>query len=57
MALCREIGVITPEDPYPLWTGDGGPLIVPLFLLYDYTFRPDGTSTKAEALALAYRTG
>ena len=32
-------------------------VIVPLFLLYDYTFRPDGTSTKAEALALAYRTG
>ena len=32
-------------------------MIVPLFLLYDYTFRPDGTSTKAEALDLAYRTG
>ena len=58
VALCRELGVITPEDPYPVWTGDGGPaVIVPLFLLYDYTFRPDGTSTKAEALALAYRTG
>jgi len=50
--------VITPEDPYPVWTGAGGPaVIVPLFLLYDYTFRPDGTSTKAEALDLAYRTG
>ena len=58
VALCRELGVITPEDPYPVWTGDGGPaVIVPLFLLYDYTFRPDGTSTKAEALDLAYRTG
>ena len=58
VALCRDLGVITPEDPYPLWTGDGGPaVIVPLFLLYDYTFRPDGTSTKAEALDLAYRTG
>lgn len=58
VALCRELGVITPEDPYPVWTGAGGPaVIVPLFLLYDYTFRPDGTSTKAEALDLAYRTG
>ena len=58
MELCRELGVITPEDPYPVWTGAGGPaVIVPLFLLYDYTFRPDGTSTKAEALDLAYRTG
>ncbi len=58
VALCRDLGVITPEDPYPVWTGAGGPaVIVPLFLLYDYTFRPDGTSTKAEALDLAYRTG
>src|SRR5207247_7547360 len=58
VALCRKLGVITPEDPYPVWTGAGGPaVIVPLFLLYDYTFRPDGTSTKAEALDLAYRTG
>src|SRR5256885_14845383 len=58
VALCRELGVITPEDPYPVWTGAGGPaVIVPMFLLYDYTFRPDGTSTKAEALDLAYRTG
>src|SRR4029078_3120437 len=58
VALCRELGVITPEDPYTVWTGAGGPaVIVPLFLLYDYTFRPDGTSTKAEALDLAYRSG
>jgi hypothetical protein len=32
-------------------------VIVPLFLLYDYTFRPDGAGTKAEALAIAYETG
>ena len=56
--LCRSLGVITPEDPYPVWQGPGGPaLIVPLFLLYDYSFRPDGTTTKAEALARAYQTG
>lgn len=58
VALCRELGVLTPEDPYPLWHGSGGPVrIAPLFLLYDYTFRPPGTSTKEEGLAYAYRTG
>jgi 3',5'-cyclic AMP phosphodiesterase CpdA len=56
--LCRQIGVVTPEDPYPVWEGDGGPVTVaPLFLLYDYTFRPPGTSTKEEGLAYAYETG
>jgi 3',5'-cyclic AMP phosphodiesterase CpdA len=40
--VCRERGVLTPEDPYPLWPG-GGPktYVAPLFLLYDYSFRPD----------------
>jgi 3',5'-cyclic AMP phosphodiesterase CpdA len=56
--VCRRLGVVTPEDPYPIWDGDGGPVTVaPLFLLYDYTFRPPGTSTKEEALAYAYETG
>ena len=42
VALCRAHGVITPEDPFPVWDGDGGPhLLAPLFLLYDYSFRPD----------------
>lgn len=42
VALCRERGVLTPEDPYPLWPGDGGAhRLAPLFLLYDYSFRPD----------------
>jgi 3',5'-cyclic AMP phosphodiesterase CpdA len=58
VSMCRRIGVITPEDPYPVWWGDGGPVVIaPLFVLYDYSFRPDGTSNKAEALALAYETG
>lgn len=40
--LARSFGVLTPEDPYPIWTGAGGPcLIAPLFLLYDYSFRPE----------------
>jgi 3',5'-cyclic AMP phosphodiesterase CpdA len=56
--LCGRLGVVTPEDPYPVWEGDGGPVVVaPLFLLYDYTFRPDGATTKAEGLALAYAKG
>jgi 3',5'-cyclic AMP phosphodiesterase CpdA len=56
--LCRDLGVITPEDPYPVWEGPRGPVtIVPLFLLYDYTFLPDGVLTKERALARAYETG
>jgi 3',5'-cyclic AMP phosphodiesterase CpdA len=56
--LCRGLGVITPEDPYPVWDGAGGPATVaPLFLLYDYSFRPPGAATKAEGLARAYETG
>lgn len=42
VALCRTFGVVTPEDDYPVWAGPGGPCVVaPLFLLYDYTFKPD----------------
>ena len=56
--ICREIGVLTPEDPYPLWQGPGGPArVAPLFLLYDYSFHPPGTSTKEAGLAYAFRTG
>ncbi|GAA2978869.1 metallophosphoesterase family protein [Kitasatospora sp. NPDC058063] len=55
---CRRLGVVTPEDPYPVWEGPGGPVrIVPLFLLYDYTFRAPGTTTKEASLAAAYETG
>jgi signal transduction histidine kinase len=58
VSMCRRLGVLTPEDPFPVWRGPGGQLvIVPLFLLYDYSFRPDGATTKAEALAVAYETG
>ena len=56
--VCRDLGVITPEDPYPVFDGPAGPVvIVPLFVLYDYSFRPDGARTKDEGLAIAYRTG
>lgn len=58
VSMCRRVGVVTPEDAFPVWRGADGPMvIVPLFVLYDYSFRPDGTTTKDEALALAYETG
>lgn len=58
VARCRELGVITPEDDFPIWDGPGGPVrIAPLFLLYDYTFRIPGVHSKQESLAYAHRTG
>ncbi|HYJ21104.1 MAG TPA: metallophosphoesterase [Solirubrobacterales bacterium] len=55
---CRGLGVLTPEDPYPLWEGPGGPAIVaPLFLLYDYSFGTNIAADPGEALRLAYEAG
>lgn len=40
--VAREFGILTPEDDYVMWEGEGGPcLIAPIFTLYDYSFRPD----------------
>jgi predicted phosphodiesterase len=40
--ICRDYGVLTPEDPYVVWPGEGPRCILaPTFVLYDYTFRPD----------------
>jgi 3',5'-cyclic AMP phosphodiesterase CpdA len=56
--IARRLGVATPEDPYPVWDGPGGPAVVaPLLLLYDYTFRPDGAVTTQQALARAFQAG
>lgn len=56
--LCQGLGVLTPEDPYPVWDGPGGPVTVaPLFLLYDYTVQPPGIRGKADGLASAYASG
>lgn len=46
VARARALGVVTPEDPFAVWPGplpDGVTQLVvaPLFLLYDYSFRPD----------------
>lgn len=40
--IARRHGVLTPEDPYPVFPHPEGDLIIaPLFLLFDYSFRPD----------------
>jgi 3',5'-cyclic AMP phosphodiesterase CpdA len=56
--ICRRHGVLTPEDPYPIWEGPGGPVAVaPLFVLYDYSFGSNIAPTAARALALAHAAG
>jgi 3',5'-cyclic AMP phosphodiesterase CpdA len=56
--VCGRLGVLTPEDPYPIWEGPGGPATVaPLFLLYDYSFGSNVAPTKEQALARAYAAG
>ena len=55
--LCRSYGVLTPEDPYAVWPGDGlRTAIVPTFGLYDYSFRP-GDVAASEAVAWAAAVG
>lgn len=60
VAVCREYGVLTPEDPFVRWppgAADGAPcLLVPLWLLYDYSFRPDAVPA-AKALEWAREAG
>ncbi len=56
--VCGEAGVLTPEDPFAVWDGEGGPLrIAPLFLLYDYSFSRNIAATPEQALALAHAAG
>ncbi|WP_257161748.1 metallophosphoesterase family protein [Corynebacterium cystitidis] len=45
----RALGVVTPEDPFPVF---GGVTVCPLFTLYDYSFRPLGLSAQ-QAIARA----
>jgi len=55
--ICNNFDVLTPEDPYLEWNGEGGQhLIVPLFLLYDYSFRPDHVE-EHQAVAWARESG
>lgn len=58
VGICRRIGVLTPEDAFPVWRGPDGPMtIAPLFLLYDYTFGQNIAATKEQALARAHAAG
>jgi len=57
VALCNRYGVLTPEDPYAKWPGDGPTrAIVPTFLLFDYSFRP-ASVTRDGAVAWAEASG
>jgi predicted phosphodiesterase len=57
VALCQKYGVLTPEDPYPIFDdGQARHLLAPLFVLYDYTFAPDHY-TADQALAWAQESG
>jgi 3',5'-cyclic AMP phosphodiesterase CpdA len=52
--ICREFGVLTPEDPYVIWPGEGPRCVLaPTFVLYDYTFRPDDIDSVEGAIAWA----
>lgn len=56
--MCQDNGILTPEDEFAIWQGPTGPLtIVPIFQLYDYSWRAPGTTTKKESLEYALRTG
>jgi hypothetical protein len=53
VTLCEQRGVLHPESEFPVWTiGHERFLIVPMFLLYDYTFCPDDVAP-ADAVAWA----
>lgn len=50
VAAARSAGAHTPEDGWLAWPGDGPPrAIVPMFLLYDYSFAPEGVDPVAWA--------
>lgn len=56
VAICRARGVLTPEDDYAVWPAEPDTVIVPMFLLFDYSFRPADV-TRADALAWARESG
>jgi 3',5'-cyclic AMP phosphodiesterase CpdA len=56
VAICREADVLTPEDEYARWPPEPGTVIVPMFLLFDYSFRPPDI-TRATALPWARESG
>lgn len=60
VSVCRERGVLTPEDDYATWPASepGAPIrIALLFLLYDYTFAPDEHMGEPSAVRWAREEG
>ena len=56
--MCRRLGVVTPEDPYSIWSdGVRSFAVAPLFTLYDHTWRPAGTHDTDSALWAAVEAG
>jgi 3',5'-cyclic AMP phosphodiesterase CpdA len=56
VAICRRFDALTPEDAYVEWPSEPSTFIVPLFLLFDYSFRPAEVPPE-RALAWARETG
>lgn len=56
VAVCRDFAAISPEDPFPPWPAEPDTFIVPMFLLYDYSFRPPEVPLE-DAVAWARQTG
>lgn len=56
VAECRRFDVLTPEDPYVAWPESPDLFIVPMFLLFDYSFRPPDVP-REEAVAWARASG
>lgn len=54
--ICHAFHVLTPEDPYVHWPTEPDTVIVPMFLLFDYSFRPSHIS-RGEALNWARDSG
>ena len=56
VAMCRRTGVLTPEDPYVEFPAVPGTFLVPMFLLFDCSFRPPNVPVE-DAIAWARATG
>lgn len=49
--VARSYGVLTPEDDFVVWEGQGGPAVIaPIFTLYDYSFRPDNVTLESTSI-------
>jgi 3',5'-cyclic AMP phosphodiesterase CpdA len=56
VGICQDAGVLTPEDPYVAHPALRDTFVVPMFLLFDYSFRPPEVPA-GRAVAWARETG